>query len=857
MLQNPTYVDVILPLALPQLYTYSVPDEFAGLCFAGKRVIVQFGKKKFYSALIRKVHNQKPEAYDVKDISDILDNEPLISEKQFRFWDWMASYYLCTVGEIYKAALPSGLKLESESHVFYNTDFIETELLTEKEQIIITHVEKNKSLSIDEIVELTGIRNPLRYIKSLIDKNALYIEEKIKENYKPKTEKFVRLSESYCDNQKLQQLYNELEKRAPKQLNLLMYYISVNPPVMIFIDKINPASPLYIGESPAETLVKEKLPADNGLLKNELIEKSGSTSEALNALIKKGVFEMYEKGISRLDLSEMPLNKTVKLSADQQFAFDNIKQSFQEKDVVLFHGITSSGKTEIYIHLINEYLQQGKQVLYLLPEIALTTQIINRLKKIFGNKTGIYHSRFSDSERVEVWQNLSKTYNEFETDNKQYSIILGVRSSVFLPFKNLGLIIVDEEHENTYKQYDPAPRYHARDAAMVLAKMHGAKTLLGTATPAIETYFNAKYNKYGLVELNQRYLDIQLPEILVVDTKEALRKKQMSSFFSPTLLENIKKTLENKEQIILFQNRRGFSPLLMCKTCGWIPRCKNCDVSLTYHKFVNQLVCHYCGFAENVPSTCKACGDTSLNTKGFGTEKIEDEIAIFFPAAKSARLDLDSTRQKKAYQNIISDFENRRVDILIGTQMVTKGLDFDNVALVGIMDADTMLNFPDFRAFERSYQLMAQVSGRAGRKNKRGKVIIQTAQPKHEVIDYVKENNYQLMYLNELNIRHQFHYPPYYRLIMITLKHKNHETVDDASVWLANELRQIFKKRVLGPQDPLIARIQTYYLKNILVKIEKDKSAEQAKKLITNTIQQLKIQTNFSNLQIVLDVDPV
>jgi len=661
-------------------------------------------------------------------------------------------------------------------------------------------------------------------IKRLIDKKIVKAEEFIKKKYKPKYEDYISLSEKLKDEKTLTEVLEKL-KRAKKQSELLMSFI--------YLTKYGSDS--FGGLKPADEF-----------LKKDLLKHTEVSQANLKALIDKGYLVLQKKEVSRLKVSKYENIEYKELNKYQEKALTEIKNKFTEKNVVLLHGVTSSGKTEVYIKLIEEQIEQGKQVLYLLPEIALTAQITTRLEKIFGNKLGIFHSKFSDNERVEVWKKLQ---------NNSYKIILGVRSSIFLPFENLGLIIVDEEHENSYKQYNPAPRYNARDASIVLAQIHNAKVLLGTATPSIESYYNAKTGKFALVELLQRYKDISLPQIEIADTKEARKKLQMKSLFAPKLLNAIKETLEKKEQIILFQNRRGFSPFTECETCGYIPKCENCDVSLTYHKFTNQLVCHYCGYSERATRKCKACESLTMRTRGFGTQKIEDEIKAFFPEVKVARMDTDSTGSKKKYQKIIYEFETGKTDILIGTQMISKGLDFDNVALVGIMNADNMLNFPDFRAFERSYQLMAQVSGRAGRKHKQGKVIIQTSDKNHPIIKNVIENDYTAMYNSQTEIRKQYKYPPYYRLIEIKIKHKKKEVVNEASEYLAKQLKTIFGGRVLGPEFPVISWIKTWHIKTILIKLEKKISHKKSKELIRAAINHVKENDKFKYVQFLADVD--
>lgn len=815
------YADVILPLPLPKLFTYSISKEHINKLQPGMRVVIQFGAKKFYTAIVKEIHKNKPEKYAVKEIASILDNEAIISKKQFEFWEWIANYYMCSLGEVYKAALPSGLKLESEAKILIDNNFTDTSKLNKNETIVFNVLTNKNTLTVKEINNLFEQKNALSIIKSLLDKKAIIVLERLKENYKPKTEKYISLSKKYRNKIILDKTLSELEK-APKQLKILIYYLQLSD---------------YFSNNKKE------------LAKKTLLTKAKVSTNILTSLLKKGILEEHESEVGRLTASVEKTSPINKLNTYQEKALTEIKQSFNDYNVTLLYGVTSSGKTEIYIHLISEIIKSGKQVLYLLPEIALTAQIINRLKKVFGNKIGIYHSKFSDAERVETWQNVRQ--------KKNYQVILGVRSSIFLPYSNLGLIIVDEEHENTYKQYNPAPRYNARDASIMLAKKHGAKVLLGTATPAIETYYNATNNRYGLVNLTQRYKDIDLPEIILSDVSEARRKKKMRGIFTPIMLEYIDEALCNGEQIILFQNRRGFSSYLICNVCGWVPKCTNCDVSLTYHKGINRLVCHYCGYSTSLPKNCEACGMPSMRTMGFGTEQIEDEISAIFPNCKVARLDLDTTRTKTAYQRIIGDFEVKAVDILIGTQMLSKGLNFDNVSVVGILNADNMLHFPDFRSFERSFQLMTQVSGRAGRKYKQGKVIIQSSDITHQIIVDVQENNYQNMYKQQLEERKCFKYPPFYRLLNITLKHKNSSILNHASKLLSVELRQMFGNRVLGPEIPLIGRIQNLYLKSILIKIEKKISHQKAKTLLHNAINNIKVDSRFKSVQIVVNIDPM
>lgn len=815
------FVDVILPLPLHGCFTYSLPEEMAEDVQIGCRVVVPFGRKKYYTAIVRNIHYAAPTGYEVKDVTALLDAHPILLAQQFKFWEWLADYYLCTQGDVYKAALPSGLKLESETMVEYNPDFESDVRLPEREQKILDLLSAEPEQCVTKLEKDSGIKNILSVIKSLLDKEAIFVKEELKRTYKPKVETRVRLTTAARNEQRLRELFEELE-RAPKQLDLLMKYIELSG---------------VLGHQPKE------------VTKKELLHRASASPAVFNGLVDKAIFEVYQQEIGRLNLIQSSNQPLHPLNNHQQKAYHEIVESFREKNVCLLHGVTASGKTEIYIHLIEETINQGKQVLYLLPEIALTTQITERLQRVFGSRLGIYHSKFPDAERVEIWQK--------QLSERGYDIILGVRSSVFLPFRDLGLVIVDEEHENTYKQQDPAPRYHARNAAIVLAAMYGAKTLLGTATPSIETWHNAVSGKYGLVELKERYKEIQLPEIIPVDIKELHRKKRMNGPFSPLLLQYVREALEQKEQVILFQNRRGFAPMIECNTCGWVPKCKNCDVSLTYHKGLNQLTCHYCGYTYQVPRVCPACEGVDLRNRGFGTEKIEDDIKALFPEATVARMDLDTTRTRSAYERIIADFEQGKTDILIGTQMVSKGLDFDHVSVVGILNADTMLNYPDFRAYERAFQLMAQVAGRAGRKNKRGRVVLQTKSIEHPIMPQVISNDYEGMVGGQLAERQMFHYPPYYRLIYVYLKNRNEILLDLMAQTMAGKLRSVFGNRVLGPDKPPVARIQTLFIRKIIVKIEISAPMARARELLTQVQKEMIAEDRFKSLIVYYDVDPM
>ena len=818
------FVDVILPLPLQASFTYALPPEMDGQVQIGCRVVVSFGRKKFYTGIVRNVHYLKPQEYEVKEVSAVLDEHPILLPLQFQFWEWLADYYLCTQGDVYKAALPSGLKLESETVVEYNPDFEATEPLSEREQKVLDLLAVEPEQTVTRLEKESGLKNILAVVKSLLEKDALFVKEELKRTYKPKTETRVRLTEAARNERRLHFFFDELQRRAPKQLDLLMKYIELSG---------------CLGEREVREVSKA-----------ELLKRSGATPAVFSGLVDKGVFEVYQQEVGRLETVSQAVMSLNELNVHQQRAFDEIRASFRVKNVCLLHGVTSSGKTEIYIHLIDEAIRQGKQVLYLLPEIALTTQITERLKRVFGSRLGIYHSKFPDAERVEVWQK--------QLSHEPYDIILGVRSSLFLPFQRLGLVIVDEEHENTYKQQDPAPRYHARNAAIVLASMCGAKTLLGTATPSVESWYNAtEGGKYALVELKERYKEIQLPEIIPVDIKELQRKKRMNGPFSPLLLQYVREALEQKEQVILFQNRRGFAPMIECHTCGWVPKCKNCDVSLTYHKGLNQLTCHYCGYTQPVPRQCPACEGVDLRNRGFGTEKIEDDVKAIFPEARVARMDLDTTRTRTAYERIIHDFQQGRTDILIGTQMVSKGLDFDHVSVVGILNADTMMNYPDFRAYERAFQLMAQVAGRAGRKNKRGRVVLQTKSIDHPIIPQVMHNDFEGMVAGQLAERQLFRYPPYYRLVYVYLKHRNEQLLDVMAQTMAAKLRAVFGARVLGPDKPPVARIQTLFIRKIVLKIETNAPMARARQLLVQVQQEMVAEDRFKSLIVYYDVDPM
>ncbi len=816
------YIDVILPLALGSALTYSVPEEWNDTIQIGMRVVVPLGSNKMHTGIVVLIHSNEPKIYKTREALYLLDEKPIIRFPQLKFWDWISKYYLSPLGDVYQAALPSGLKLQSETLVQLKTDFEDEIELDEREFSVVDALSEGTAKRVDELNQLLGVKNSMPLLKKLLEKGIIEIREELTEKYKPKTESYVDINKNFSSETTLKAAF-EIVGRAKKQLNLLMDYIELSK----FLSS------------------KGKIEVS----KKQLLAKSNISPAVLSELVNKGILELYKKKTDRLDNSELKTTAPFPLSDFQQKAFQEIQSAMRENEVVLLHGVTSSGKTEIYIHLINKFLEEKKQILFLVPEIALTTQLTARLKQIFGNKLGVYHSKYSDAERVEIWNNV--------LNNKSYEVIIGVRSSIFLPFRQLGLVIVDEEHETSYKQFDPSPRYHARNSAIVLAQMHGAKTLLGSATPSIESFHNAKTGKYGLVSINMRYQNIEMPKIEVANIKEAYRKKEMVGHFSPTLIDALKTALSNKEQVILFQNRRGYAPYLECTACSYVPKCKNCDVSLTVHKYLNKLTCHYCGYTENILESCPVCKTPSLTDRGFGTEKIEQEIVEMIPEARVFRMDLDTTRNKNSHQQIIQNFEDGKIDILVGTQMVTKGLDFEKVSVVGILNADNLLNFPDFRSHERAYQLMAQVSGRAGRKHKQGTVILQTSSPNHTIIEQTIANNFEQMYETQCEERKLFHYPPFFRLIKITLRHKDPKVVEKASRKLAEALHSIMGNRVIGPNIPLVARIQTYYIKEILIKLETGISLDRPKDIIQNESNSLLSQPTFKSVRISYDVDPM
>lgn len=819
------FADVLLPLPLKGLFTYRVPFEFNDHIKCGQRVAVQFGRRKLYTALVKKVHEKVPAGYTPKYILSILDDDALVNDIQFKFWDWISGYYMCYPGEVMNAALPSAFKLASETKILLHPGFSVGEVdLSKKEALIAEALIHQKALTVKEAMEITDQMKILPLIKTLIEKDVIILEEELKDQYKERIETFVLPGEVFEDEAELKEVFEKLEKRAFKQLQILMAYLQMT----------------------------QEENASPDINKKALLKVAGASDAQLKELVKKGIFSLESRSVSRLTgklASQDP--EDIAFNDAQLAAIEEIKSGFEEKEVCLLHGVTSSGKTEIYIHLMAEAIKEGKQVLYLLPEIALTTQIIHRLQKFFGNKVGVYHSRYNERERVEIWKKV-----QTEDTDDRYDIVLGARSAVFLPFDNLGLVIVDEEHDQSYKQYDPAPRYHGRDSAIILANLHKAKTLLGTATPSFESFFNARKGKYAYSHLTTRYRDILMPEIIVSDIKKELRKKHATGHFTKPLLDQIDIALEKKEQVILFQNRRGFSPRLECEICGWIPMCTRCDISLTYHKKADHLRCHYCGLSTKVPPICGHCGSSRVLMHGLGTEKVEEELSLVYPDATIRRMDLDTTRSKHGHEKIINAFENKEIDVLAGTQMVTKGLDFDHVSVVGILNADNMINFPDFRSHERSFQMMAQVAGRSGRKNKQGKVIIQTFKPDHEVIKDVVNNDYLSLYNRQMHERNRFHYPPYFRLIQIKLLHKDYKVLNPGARILANQLMAAFPGQVLGPEYPLVARIKNRFIKQILIKIQRGASVITLKKELQRQLDDFAGLKEYKQLMIRVDVDP-
>jgi len=810
------FVDVIVPLALHNTFTYRVEQPDFETLQLGCRVVVPFGKSKSYTAVVIRKHHEQPLAYDAKPIHDILDISPKFTLQQLQLWQFVADYYMCTLGEVYSNVVPSSLILESETVLYFNSQKEHLlQSLTDEEYLVYEALQLQPILRIEEVQAILGKQSIFPIIQQLVQKDVVRLQEQVKETYKPKTIKYVQLAEKYQHSEGLQELMQQLT-RSEKQRTLVLTYFQM---------KATQSQPISL---------------------KDLLTKAEISQAVFKNLVEKEVFEVIDESVFRVQF-DTKQEEEITLSEAQKTALNQISTEMKEKDIVLFHGVTGSGKTEIYFHLIEEMLRQGKQTLFLVPEIALTTQLVKRLTKQFGNEVLVYHSKYTPNERYEVWTRMLET-------PQQNKIIIGARSSVFLPFTQLGLIIVDEEHEVSYKQQDPAPRYHARDVAIVLAKMFQSRVLLGSATPSLESYYNTYQGKYGKVELKERFNKIPLPEIVLVDLKESYKRKEMVGHFSVKLLDAINEARFHGKQVILFQNRRGFSPVLECLTCGHTPKCTSCDVSLTYYKRQHHLRCHYCGYTIAVPTHCHSCKSPDITTKGFGTEQIEEELQKLYPNLQIARMDQDTTRRKYAFEQLIDRFKNNEIDILVGTQMLAKGLDFDNVGLVGIMNADNALSFPDFRSHERAYQMMVQVAGRSGRKQK-GKVYIQTYNPVHNIIQQVTMNNYEAMFKEQMYDRLQFKYPPFYRLIRIQLKHVDYEKVAQGSLWLYQQLSQQLQMPVLGPEEPSINRIRNLYLRNILIKIPINTSLVQTKTIISRTIKSFESIGSYRSIRCVIHVD--
>ncbi|OIQ22423.1 MAG: primosomal protein N' [Flavobacterium sp. MedPE-SWcel] len=813
----PFFVEVILPLALPKPFTYAITEAEFGYIKPGMRVAVPFGKNKIYTALAINLHQTPPQLYQAKEIHQILDDTPIVTELQLKHWHWIAGYYMCSIGDVYRSAMPSAYLLESETIITQKKEYDDRENLTDEEYLIVDALQQQSALKIQEVSAILNKKTILPIINKLLAKNAIVLQEEISEKYKPKIVRYIRLQPEFLEQDKLNELL-ELLSRAKKQREAVLHYFQLQA-----TDK----KPITI---------------------KKLIEASGASSAIIKALVDKSIFEEYTLEEDRIQFKKSE-NSGFTLSEKQHEAFTAIKTSFETHQVTLLHGVTSSGKTEVYIKLIEEFINQEQQVLYLLPEIALTTQLVLRLTAYFGNKVAVFHSKYSNNERIETWQQV------LEGSNKA-KVIIGARSALFLPFNNLGLIVIDEEHEPTFKQQDPAPRYHARDAAIVLANYFKAKVILGSATPSIESYYNASHNKYGYVQMRERYGNVMPPEIVLIDIKDKYKRKRMTGHFSDKLIEAITETLSLGKQVILFQNRRGFSPWVECMTCGHVPQCPQCDVSLTYYKYKNQLRCHYCGHNIANPTHCHQCHSADLSSKGFGTEQIELELKNLFPDKNSRRMDQDTTRGKYGYEKIIDAFKNKEIDILVGTQMLAKGLHFDNVSLVGILNADNMLFQPDFRAFERAYQMMVQVAGRAGRKDTRGKVLIQTYNPLHNIIQQVTDNNYEGMYKEQVYERHNFKYPPFYKLVRLTLKHKDYEKLKNGSLWLYNVLSQNLNIPVLGPEEPGISKIRNQYIRTIMIKIPQGTSLGTNKGIIDKIIKSFDAIPQYRSIRVSVNSDP-
>lgn len=819
------FAEIIVPLPLYGTYTYRIPPEIQGAVQVGSRVLVQFGKKKFYTGLVSSLHNETP-TYEVKDIVSVLDPKPLVKYPQLKLWNWISEYYLCSVGEVYKAAVPTGLKPESETMISLNEEFGTPEgvKLTERQAMVVMLLEEKKRLRISDIEKELKIKNVTQIAGSMLDMGIIHIDEKIVERYHAKSETYIELNIERGDQEGLKEFFDKTHRSQYQEKALICWldlsgWMQSNRPLL-------------------------------DVTRKQLLDLSGISAGILRSMIEKGIFRQEKRSINRFNGNDSVKRQDLAtLSPQQQRACQEITEQLRSRQSVLLHGVTGSGKTEVYTHLIDHVLKTGNQVLYLVPEISLTTQLTDRLRKVFGDRLLVYHSKFSDSERVDIWKRL--------LESNEPMVVLGVRSSVFLPFGRLGLVIVDEEHESSYKQYDPAPRYNARDTAMVLASMHGAKVVLGSATPSIETYYKATTGKYGLVTLSERYEGAVLPEVEIIDMREQRKKKQNIGTLSSPLIQEMRGALSDNKQVILFQNRRGFAPVVVCQQCGWTPKCENCDVSQIYHKYNNMLKCHYCGYTRALPTVCPACGLNGIEVYGYGTERIAEEVGKTFPEARISRMDLDTTRNKDAYQDIIEDFAAHRTDILVGTQMVSKGLDFGEVRMAGVINADTLLNFPDFRSNERAYNMLEQVAGRAGRRKEKGKVLIQTTNPKENVFEYVKAHDYSSYYQSEIAERERYAYPPFTKIINIYLRNKDGNMVDRAAVIYAKKLREVFGTRVLGPEKPFVGRIALWYIQSIMLKIEAGASMSKVKQILRQIYEQAAAWSEFKSTQIYYDVDPV
>ncbi len=822
-----TFAEVLLPVPITGTFTYSVPDGMADAIHVGQRVIVPFGRKKFYTGIVSSINPIKPEGYDVKEIALCLDTVPIVRHPQLKFWNWMADYYLCTPGEVMRAAVPAGLKIESETFITPNPDYEEDadDRLTVRELTVMEFILGcDKKQTLDAIGKKTGFSNIGVIVNSLLDKGAVVISENLVERYRSRKETYVRFSFGKGDSEKIHSAFSAV-RSGSMQEKALIALIELSG------------------------YMRQGLDVPTEVTRHELIEKAGVTTTVVASMAKKGIIDIYHKEVNRFSFSGLVNGELPKLTDIQNTTLDAIHKSWLEKDITLLHGVTSSGKTEIYIHLIDYVLRNGRQALYLVPEIALTTQLTRRLQKVFGDKVVIYHSKFSDNERVDIWKKLLNTSEPL--------VIVGARSSVFLPFASLGLVIVDEEHETAYKQQDPAPRYNARDAAIVVASMHGAKTLLGSATPSIETYYKALTGRFCLIELSERYEGMRLPEMKVVDMADARKKGEVCGTFSQVTQRLVNSALQRGEQSILFINRRGYAPVARCKLCGYVPKCDNCDVSLTYHRHSDKLICHYCGTPYSVPEICPACKEPGIEVLGYGTERVEEEIDMLFPNESIARMDLDTTRSKDSYENIIESFSKGKSNILIGTQMVTKGLDFDRVSVVGVVNADSVINFPDFRASERAFNMIEQVAGRAGRKNGNGTVAIQTYNPSHPIIGYLLNHDYKGYYEHEIAERQTYNYPPFVRIIYIYLKHKDQTAVSNIAFEFALRLRKLLGNRVNGPDEPHVARVQSLYIRRIMLKIENNASISKVKKLLNDIRVEMTNSKILSGAILYYDVDPM